>query len=61
VALAASVYGQGSVHSGMPADFVLLDADPLAPADDTAEQAARLRAMPVALTVVDGDVVHSEW
>jgi predicted amidohydrolase YtcJ len=60
-ALAASVDGQGSVHSGMPADLVLLDADPLAPADDTAEQAARLRAMPVALTVVAGQVVYSGW
>jgi predicted amidohydrolase YtcJ len=60
-ALAASVDGQRSVHSGMRADLVLLDADPLAPADDTAEQAARLRAMPIALTVVDGEVVHSEW
>jgi predicted amidohydrolase YtcJ len=60
-ALASSVDGQGSVHSGMRADLVLLDADPLSPADDTAEQAARLRAMPVALTVVEGEVVHSEW
>ena len=60
-ALAASVDGQGSVHSGMPADLVLLDADPLAPADDTAEQAARLRAMPIALTLVAGEVVHSQW
>ena len=59
-ALAASVDGRGSVHSGMRADLVLLDADPLAPADDTAEQAARLRAMPVALTVVEGEVVHGE-
>jgi predicted amidohydrolase YtcJ len=60
-ALAASVDGQRSVHSGMRADLVLLDADPLAPADDTVEQAARLRAMPIALTLVDGEVVHSEW
>jgi predicted amidohydrolase YtcJ len=60
-ALAASVDGQRSVHSGMRADLVLLDADPLARADDSAEQAARLRAMPIALTVVDGEVVHSEW
>ncbi len=60
-ALAASVDGQGSVHAGMRADLVLLDADPLAPADDTAEQAARLRAMPIALTLVDGEVVHSQW
>jgi predicted amidohydrolase YtcJ len=60
-ALAATVDGRGSVHSGMVADLVLLDADPLAPADDTAEQAARLRSTPVALTLVDGEVVHSEW
>ena len=60
-ALAASVDGQGSVHSGMPADLVLLDADPLAAADDTAEQAARLREMPIALTVAAGEVVHSAW
>ncbi len=59
-ALAASVDGRGSVHAGMAADLVLLDADPLAPADDTAEQAARLRAMPVALTLVDGEVVHGD-
>jgi hypothetical protein len=45
----------------MPADLVLLDADPLAPADDTVEQAARLRAIPVALTLVAGEVVHSQW
>jgi hypothetical protein len=59
-ALAASVDGRGSVHAGMAADLVLLDADPLAPADDTAEQAARLRAMPVALTLVDGEVVYGD-
>ncbi|WP_151084047.1 amidohydrolase [Nocardioides cynanchi] len=57
-ALAASVDGQGSVHAGMPADLVLLDADPLAAADDTAAQAAALRAMPVAATLVGGEVVH---
>ncbi len=57
-ALAASVDGHGSVHAGMPADLVLLDADPLAPANDTAEQSARLRTMPVALTLVGGVVVH---
>ena len=59
-ALAASVDAHGSVHAGMVADLVLLDADPLAPADDTAEQAARLRAMPVALTLVEGDVVYGD-
>ena len=53
-ALAASVDGQGSVHAGMPADLVLLDADPLAPADDTAEQAAASAPCPSPLTVVAG-------
>jgi len=58
-ALAASVDGRGSVHAGMPADLVLLDADPLRPFDDTAETAAALRRMPVALTLVAGGVAHS--
>jgi predicted amidohydrolase YtcJ len=57
-ALAASVDGKGSVHAGMPADLVLLDADPLAAYDDTAAAAAALREMPVALTVVAGNPVH---
>ncbi len=59
-ALAASVDGQGTLHAGMRADLVLLDADPLAPAADTGEQAVRLRAMPVSLTLAAGEVVHSE-
>jgi predicted amidohydrolase YtcJ len=58
-ALAASVDGQGSVHAGMPADLVLLDADPLAEQDDSAAVAAHLRHLPVALTLVGGTVVHS--
>ncbi|HET7430285.1 MAG TPA: amidohydrolase family protein [Nocardioides sp.] len=58
-ALASSVDGRRSVHAGMPADLVLLDADPLRPCDDTAEAAAYLRRMPVALTMVGGEVVHS--
>jgi hypothetical protein len=58
-ALAASVDGRGSVHAGMPADLVLLDADPLAESGDSADQAARLRAMPVALTLVAGEVAYS--
>jgi predicted amidohydrolase YtcJ len=57
-ALAASVDGQGSVHAGMPADLVLLDRDPLASHDDTASAAAALRSMPVAATLVGGEVVH---
>ena len=44
----------------MPADLVLLDADPLDPAGTPAEQAARLRAMPVAATWVDGRLVHGD-
>lgn len=58
-ALAASVDGQGSVHAGMPADLVLLDADPLAAHEDTATAAAALRAMPVALTVVGGETAYA--
>jgi predicted amidohydrolase YtcJ len=58
-ALAASVDGQGSVHAGMPADLVLLEADPLPERDDTAASAAYLRRVPVALTLVAGEVAHS--
>jgi predicted amidohydrolase YtcJ len=58
-AVAASVDGQGSMHAGMPADLVLLDADPLVQLGDTAETAAQLRRMPVSLTLVGGAVVHS--
>jgi predicted amidohydrolase YtcJ len=57
-ALAASVDGRGSVHAGMPADLVLLDADPLDPTGTPAEQAARLRRMPVAVTFVAGEPVN---
>ena len=59
-ALAASVDGQGSVHAGMPADLVLLDADPLDESGTTEEQAARLRAMPVAATWAAGRLVHGD-
>ena len=38
---------------------MLLDADPLAPADDTDAQAASLRSMPVALTLAAGEVAHT--
>ncbi|MGC4110059.1 MAG: amidohydrolase family protein [Nocardioides sp.] len=58
-ALAGSVDGHGSVHAGMPADLVLLDADPLAPYADTAAAGAALRAMPVALTMVGGEATFS--
>jgi predicted amidohydrolase YtcJ len=43
-ALAASTDGRGTIAVGHPADFVLLDADPLEGDDDRAH-AARLRAM----------------
>lgn len=58
-ALAASVDGQPTVGVGSRGDLVLLDRDPLAQGAGTAETAAALRAMPVALTVVAGRVVHS--
>ncbi|GAB2777814.1 amidohydrolase family protein [Nocardioides salsibiostraticola] len=71
--LAASVDGQHTVHLGSRGDLVLLDHDPLAaepgppldPVDsrtavrDTAAIAKHLRSMQVALTVVDGAIVHS--
>jgi predicted amidohydrolase YtcJ len=57
-ALAASVDGQPTVGVGSRGDLVLLDQDPLAEGGTTAETAAALRALPVALTVVAGRVVH---
>ncbi len=57
-ALAASTDGWGTVAPGHPADLALLDADPL-PSGSTRDQAAALRAMPVAATWVDGRLVHS--
>jgi predicted amidohydrolase YtcJ len=57
-ALAASTDGLGTVSVGAPGDLVLLDDDPLAPSETTAQAAARLREVRVALTVVAGRVVH---
>jgi predicted amidohydrolase YtcJ len=57
-ALAASTDGQGTVGVGSPGDLVLLDADPLAPRESTAEAAAALRSTSVALTAVAGHVTH---
>lgn len=57
-ALTASTDGITEIRPGGPGDVLLLDADPLA-AGESAEQAQRLRSMPVALTVVAGRVVHS--
>ena len=59
-ALAASVDGQGPVHAGARADLVLLDADPLDASGSTADQAARLRSMPVAATWVAGRLIHGD-
>ncbi len=59
-ALAASVDGQPTVGIGSTADLVLLDRDPLAEAGDPAATAAALRDLPVALTMVDGRVVHAD-
>jgi hypothetical protein len=59
-ALAGSVDGRGSVRAGMPADLVLLDADPLDASGTSADQAARLRAMSVAATWVAGRLVHGD-
>jgi predicted amidohydrolase YtcJ len=56
-ALAASVDGAPGVRPGLPADLVLLDADPCDADGDTADQAARLRTMSVAVTIVAGEVV----
>lgn len=55
-ALAASVDGQPMVGPGSRGDVVLLDRDPLAPADDPR---AQLRDATAALTVVGGTVAHS--
>ncbi|WP_324650534.1 amidohydrolase [Georgenia sp. H159] len=57
-ALAASTDGWGTVAPGHPGDVVLLDADPLAPAADSAQAAAHLRTMPVSATVVAGRLTH---
>lgn len=61
-ALAASTDGATTVAVGSPADLVLLDADPLAAAEDSAAAGAALRAMPVAVaaTLVGGRIVHRE-
>ena len=57
-AVAASVDGRSTVGPGSPADLVLLDGDPVAVAATSADTAAALRTMQVALTTVAGRVVH---
>jgi predicted amidohydrolase YtcJ len=61
-ALAASVDGAPTVGVGSRGDLVLLDRNPLAGfalGADTAAVGESLRTMPVALTTVAGEVVHS--
>ena len=58
-ALAASTDGRGTPAAGSPADLVLLDADPLAPAPDQAAAAQVLRTMRVAVTLRGGRVTHN--
>ncbi len=53
-ALAASTDGQGTVGVGSRGDLLLLDDDPLGPADGTADAARRLRSMTCSATVLDG-------
>jgi len=57
-ALAPSTDGSGTIAPGHPADVVLLDADPLAPAATSADAARHLREMPVAATIVAGRLTH---
>jgi predicted amidohydrolase YtcJ len=58
-ALAASTDGQPTLGVGSRGDIVLLDADPLGSAADSAEAARILRGMPVAATFVAGHLTHS--
>jgi predicted amidohydrolase YtcJ len=57
-ALAASTDGQRTPSPGSPADLVLLDADPLAPAPDPAAAAEVLCTMRVAATLRGGRLTH---
>ena len=59
-ALAASTNGVGTLRAGSTADFVLLDASPY-PGGSPADQAAALRAMHVAGTVVAGRLSYRGW
>ena len=56
--LAASTDGQPTLRAGSRGDVVLLDHDPLAPYDDTAEVGAHLREVVVAATFVAGHPTH---
>jgi predicted amidohydrolase YtcJ len=60
-ALAASTNGAGTPRQGSTADFVLLDQSPYPPAGSSADQAAALREMAVAGTVVAGRFSYRGW
>lgn len=55
-AIAASVDGQPAVRVGSRGDLVLLDTDPLLAEGDASHPG--LRGLHVALTIVDGEIVH---
>ena len=57
-ALAASTDGAGTLAPGSRGDLVLLDADPLAPQEDSRAAADHLRGMQVAATLVAGRLTH---
>ena len=52
--LAASTDGAATIRPGSRGDLVLLDADPLAPQENSRAAAAHLRGVPVAVTIVAG-------
>lgn len=58
-ALAASTDQQNTLHAGGRPDVVLLDADPFAAQDDARATANHLKSMPVAATIVAGQVAWS--
>lgn len=60
-ALAASTNGARTPRAGAIADFALLDRSPYPPAGPSADQAAALRDMAVAATVVAGRFSYRGW
>lgn len=58
-ALACSTDGRGTVAVGVPADVMLLDANPLDVLGDSSEVAERLRTSRPAATFVGGRLVHA--
>jgi predicted amidohydrolase YtcJ len=60
-ALAASTNGEATPRVGTTADFALLDHDPYPSAPSSADQAAALRRMAVAGTIVAGRFSFRDW